>query len=307
MPLDAQVSAFRRFSRVYTRLIGLLDEGYLASGFSLTEVRVLYELAHRTGLTATALGADLRLDLGYLSRILKSFEVRGLLAREPSTKDARVVRLALTAAGRDAFAPLDRASREQVGALLGRLPAAGRAALVAALAQAEALLGQGEASAAEPFTLRPLAIGDIGWIAHRQGLLYSREYGWDGTFEALVAEIGAAFVRGFDSARERAWIAEHDGGIVGSVFLVRQSDEVAKLRLLYVEPQARGLGIGRRLTAECIGFARAEGYRTLTLWTNDILVSARRIYEAVGFRLVAEERHHSFGKDLVGQNWDLAL
>lgn len=301
-----QVKAVRAFNRFYTRQIGLLEEGLLKSEFSLTEVRVLYELAHRDGLTATELGRDLGLDAGYLSRLLKRFEHRGFLARTPSPDDARQILLALTPTGRSAFEPLNRASHDQIAAMLEPLTAHEREDLVEAMGTLRSLL-EPRREPKIPYLLRPHQSGDIGWIAHRQGLLYSREYGWDETFEAFVAEIAAAFVRNFDPRRERCWIAEREGEVVGSVFLVRQSDEVAKLRLLYVEPSARGLGIGGRLVDECIRFARAKGYKVLTLWTNDVLASARRIYEAAGFRLTAEERHHSFGKDLVGQNWSLDL
>lgn len=325
-PGEDQVASVRRFNRFYTRQIGLLNEGLLKSEFSLTEVRVLYELAHRKGLTATALGADLGLDPGYLSRLLKKSETRGFLARHPLAQDARQSVLGLTAQGRKAFGPLDKASRDQVAALLGRLAIGQRQAMVGAMRTIQRLLDDGEEcdvargvagkgvrekdDASEDragYRLRSPKVGDIGWITHRQAVLYAEEYGWDETYEALVAEILARFVKDFDARHERAWIAERNGEVVGSVFLVRQSDAVAKLRLLYVEPLARGLGIGRRLVDECIRFARVTGYRTLALWTNDVLVSARRIYLAAGFELVQEDRHHSFGKDLVGQNWNLAL
>jgi DNA-binding MarR family transcriptional regulator/GNAT superfamily N-acetyltransferase len=306
MPEADQIAQVRRFSRFYTRQIGLLEEGLLNSEFSLTEVRVLYELAYRVGLTAADLARELALDTGYLSRILKRFEARGLIERSPAQEDGRQMVLALTDAGRAVFAPLDQASANQVAVMLAKLTAGDRQLLVRALRTVERLLGDSPEPRV-PYILRPHQPGDIGWIAHRQGLLYAQEYGWDETFEALVAEIAAAFVKTYDPKRERCWIAERENEIVGSVFLVRQSDEIAKLRLLYVEPSARGLGIGRRLVDECIGFARAKGYKTLTLWTNDVLVSALNIYKAAGFRLVKEEEHHSFGKDLVGQNWDLDL
>ena len=278
----------------------------LTSAFSLTESRVLYEIAHRDGLTAAELGRELGLDPGYLSRILKRFESRGLVRRLASAEDGRQSELAMTKEGRAAFAPLNRASEQQVGELLAGLSEPRRRELVAAMATIERLLGRTDEPDV-PYILRPLQTGDIGWITRRQGMLYATEYGWDETFEALVAEIAAAFVKTFDPKREACWIAEREGEIVGSVFVVRQSDAVAKLRLLYVEPAARGFGIGRRLVEECIRFARMKNYRTLTLWTNDCLVSARRIYEEAGFRLVAQENHHSFGKDLVGQNWELYL
>lgn len=306
IPSKEQIAGVRAFTRFYTRQIGLLEERLHKSAFSLTEARVLYELAHRNGLTATDLGRDLGLDAGYLSRLLKKFESRGLVTRAPSATDARQSMLSITGAGRKAFEPLDRASREEVAGLLGRLSTEHREAVVAAMERVQRLLGRNR-EPATPYILRPLQVGDIGWIVHRQGILYAREYGWDESYEALAAEILAGFVKSFDPEYENAWIAEREGEVVGSVFLMRKSAEVAKLRLLYVEPSARGLGIGRRLVDKCIGFARAKGYKTLTLWTNDVLASARRIYQAAGFRLVAEERHHSFGKDLVGQTWDLAL
>lgn len=306
LPTGEQIERVRGFNRFYTRHIGLLNEGLLDSAFSLTEARVLYELAHRDSVTAADLGRDLGLDAGYLSRLLKRFGAQGLIHRSPSKDDRRQFLLSLSDKGRAAFEVLNHASATQVSAMLSGLSAGARERLVQAMTTVENLVGDG-AKPDLPCILRPHQPGDIGWIAHRQGLLYAQEYGWDQTFEALVAEIAAAFVRNFDPQRERCWIAERGGEIVGSVFLVRHSDEVAKLRLLYVEPSARGLGLGRRLVEECIGFARAKGYRTLTLWTNDVLVAARAIYQATGFRLVKEEAHHSFGKDLVGQTWDLDL
>ena len=305
-PGKERIDAVRAFNRFYTRQIGLLDEGLLKSPFSLTEARLLYELAHREGLVASDLVRDLGLDPGYVSRLLKKFEDRGLVERATTEADARRSSIALTPAGREAFAPLNQDSHEQVRALLDRLAPADQDRLVKAMRTVQELLGDRPESRA-PYSLRPLQVGDIGWITRRQGMIYTQDYGWDGTYEALVAEILAEFVRKFDPAWERAWIAERAGEIVGSVFIVRKSPEVAKLRLLYVEPSARGLGIGARLVDECIAFSRAKGYKTLTLWTNDILGSARRIYQAAGFKLVEEERHRSFGKDLVGQTWDLAL
>ncbi|MCV3210195.1 helix-turn-helix domain-containing GNAT family N-acetyltransferase [Mesorhizobium sp. YC-39] len=306
-PGKERIDAVRSFNRFYTRQIGLLDEGLLKSAFSLTEARVLYELAHRDGLTATDLARDLGLDPGYLSRLLKKFEERGLVERAATEADARRSSIALTSAGRQAFAPLNRDSHDQVAALLDRLAASDQDRLVKAMQTVQRLLGGDSAEPKIPYLLRPLQVGDVGWVVRRQGLIYAQDYGWDETYEALVAEILGAFVKSFDPKWERSWIAEREGEVVGSVFVVHQSDTVAKLRLLYVEPSARGLGIGKRLVEECIGFARAKGYKTLTLWTNDILVSARRIYEAAGFKLAEEERHHSFGKDLVGQNWNLEL
>jgi DNA-binding MarR family transcriptional regulator/GNAT superfamily N-acetyltransferase len=305
-PKPEHIDAVRRFTRFYTRRIGVLHEGLLGSPFSLTEGRVVYELAQREGVTAAELGKELGLDAGYLSRILRGFTAKGLIARRPLASDGRQTLLSLTPIGREAFRTMDARSREEVSSLLGPLADTGRAKLVEALRTVEDLIAPDPARRAA-FVLRPHQPGDMGFVIHRQALLYHREYGWDETFEALVAEICAAFVKNFDPVRERCWIAESEGGIVGSVFLVRQSDEVAKLRLLYVERKARGMGLGRRLVRECIRFARDKGYRTLTLWTNDVLHAARAIYMAEGFRLVAEERHRSFGHDLVGQNWDLDL
>jgi DNA-binding MarR family transcriptional regulator/GNAT superfamily N-acetyltransferase len=299
------VAAVRRFTRFYTSRLEVLREGLLDSAFSLTEARVLYELATRDRPTAADLGRELALDAGYLSRILKRFEEGGLLARTRSASDGRQAHLVLTAAGRAAFAPLDERSRAQVGGLLAGLSAPDRDRLVAAMRVIEGLLDPDPAPPS--YILRPHRPGDMGWIVHRHGALYAQEYGWDETFEALVAGIAAEFIRDFDPRRERAWIAEKDGEIVGSVLLVRQSDEVAKLRLLYVEPQARGLGIGRHFVDECIRFARAAGYRRLTLWTNDVLYAARALYAKAGFTLAKTEPHRSFGQDLVGEFWEMEL
>jgi DNA-binding MarR family transcriptional regulator/GNAT superfamily N-acetyltransferase len=305
--MDATVAALRRFSRFYTRQLGLLDEGLLASGFALTEVRVLYELAQREGLGAAELARELALDAGYLSRILRRFAARGLVRQRVHTGDARRRTLELTPKGQRTFAPLDAASSAQVAQLIAPLDAGARAELAAALAGIERLLSPAARGQRSPIVLRAHQVGDIGWIAHRQGQLYAREYGWDETFEALVAEIAARFVRAFDAKRERCWVAEQDGRIVGSVFVCAKSARVAQLRLLYVEPAARGQGLGARLVDECIRFARAKGYRTLMLWTNAGLDAARHVYEARGFVLEKQERHHSFGKRLVGQFWSLAL
>lgn len=302
---EDQIALVRSFNRAYTKQLGLLQEGLLKTEFTLTEARVLYELANRSSLTATALRHDLGLDAGYLSRILKAFEKRGFVSRAPARHDARQSILTLTEKGRVAFEPLNRASHDEIAALLARFEDQDRDRVTSAMETLERLLG--ERSAVRSIALRPHRPGDMGWIVHRQARLYHEEYGWDGTFEALVAEIVAAFIRDFDAARERCWIAEFDGSIAGSVFIVRDSNDVAKLRLLYVESWARGHGIGSRLVDEAIAFARSSGYAVLTFWTNDILVSARRIYEAAGFELVSEEPHHSFGKDLVGQNWRMAL
>jgi DNA-binding MarR family transcriptional regulator/N-acetylglutamate synthase-like GNAT family acetyltransferase len=300
------VEAVRRFNRFYTRRIGVLEEGLLRSPFSLTEARVLYEIAHRDQPTAAGLGKELGLDPGYLSRLLRGFERRGLIVRRPSSRDGRESLLALTDSGRAAFGRLDRAAREQIGMLLQALPAGGRRRLVGAMAAIETLLGAGPAATA-PYVLRPPQPGDLGWIVHRHGALYAEEYAFDDQFEALVAEIVAAFARGHDPKRERCWIAERDGVPVGSVLLVRESDAVAKLRLLLVEPEARGLGIGARLVQECERFARRVGYARITLWTNSVLGAARRLYQNAGYRLIHEEPHHSFGQDLIGETWELIL
>ncbi|ACL61145.1 bifunctional helix-turn-helix transcriptional regulator/GNAT family N-acetyltransferase [Methylobacterium nodulans] len=300
---DEAIAAVRAFSRFYTRQIGLLDEGLHRTAFSLTEARVLYELAHRDGLTATELGQDLGLDAGYLSRLLKRFAAQGLVMRTPSAEDGRRHVLALTPAGRAAFAPLDEASRREVGAMLGRLADSDRTALVRAMRTVQRLLGEAPASV----RLRPFRPGDTGWIIHRQGRLYAEEYGWDDSFEGLVAGILAGFVASHDPARERGWVAERGDEPVGSIFLMRQSETVAKLRLLYVEAAARGTGTGRQLVETCLAFAREAGYRQVTLWTNDVLVPARRLYENAGFRLTERAPHRSFGTDLVGETWTLDL
>ena len=302
--LDQRIAAVRRFSRFYTRVIGALREGLLQSRFSLAEARVLYELAHRAGLTATELARDLEMDAGYLSRMLQAFERDGLLARSASGTDRRQNLLSLTAAGADAFAPLDARSRGEVGALLAGLPEPAQSDLIAAMQRIEALLGTSRPAA---WLLRQHRPGDIGWVIARHGALYADEYAFDHRFEALVAQVAGGFLAEHDPARECCWIAERDGVNVGSVFLVRKSDDMAKLRLLIVEPTARGLGIGRRLVAECIAFARQAGYRGITLWTNDILLAARAIYQQAGFRLVASSPHCDFGPRCVGEDWELTL
>ena len=304
--LDQRVGAVRRFNRFWTRRIGVLREGYLESPFSLAEVRVLYELARSEETTASELGKELGLDAGYLSRILRGFEGRGLISKKSSETDGRRSLLRLTEGGQEAFAPLDVRSREDVGAMLGALSAVEQYRLIGAMRTIEELLGA-RPEAKVPYLLRPHEPGDMGWVVHRHGILYAREYGWDERFEALVARIVADFVDNFDPAKERCWIAESDRAILGCVFIVKESDPVAKLRLLLVEPEARGLGLGTGLVEECVRFARSRGYEKLTLWTNSVLDVARHIYEEKGFELVEEEEHHSFGKYLVGQNWELKL
>jgi DNA-binding MarR family transcriptional regulator/N-acetylglutamate synthase-like GNAT family acetyltransferase len=308
---DPYVEAMRRFSRFYTRKIGLLQEEFLGTDFSLTEGRVLYELAHTRQSTAAAVGAALALDGGYLSRILSAFEKKKLIVRTPSPTDRRQSILTLTEVGRKAFAPLEARSSEQVGKMISMLSESKRRQLVDAMQTVENLLGGGgvEAEPAKPtgYVLRPPQIGDLGWIVHRQGALYWKEWGYDERFEALCAEIVAKFVQNLDARRERCWIAEKDEEIVGSVFLVKESEKTAKLRLLYVEPSARGLGIGARLVAECVRFARQAGYEKIVLWTQSELDAARHVYEKAGFRVVEKKEHHSFSKDLTAEVWVLEL
>lgn len=304
--LERQIAAVRGFSRFYTRQLGLLNKGLYKTRYSLTEARVIFELAQRDGLTASDLARVLSLDAGYLSRLLKKFHTMDLLQRSASPQDGRQAVLSLTAQGQELFQELNRYSHDEVAGMLSELSEDERQSLADAMRKVQRLLGDGDASEA-PCIIRSLEPGDIGWITRQQGLLYYREYGWDIRFEALVAEILSHFVSSFDERWERAWVVEKEGKAVGSVFVVKESETVAKLRLLYVDQSARGLGLGRRLVDECIAFARSRHYSKLTLWTNDVLVSARRIYQAAGFRLVREERHHSFGKDLVGQHWDLDL
>lgn len=304
--VDQQVAAVRRFNRFYTRKIGILRERAYRSPFSITTVRVLYELAHRDESTATELGAELALDAGYLSRILRDLAHRGLVAKRPAPKDRRQSLLVMTPRGRKAFAPLDARSSAEVGAMLRHLSSAELARLLEAMRTVEQLLGE-RADATPAYLLRPPEPGDLGWVVHRHGVLYAQEYGYDERFEALVAEVVAGFLGHHDPKRERCWIAEQDGTIIGSVFVVAQSETVAKLRLLYVEPRARRWGIGGRLVAECIRFARQAGYKTLALWTQSELGAARRLYEGAGFQVVHTERHTSFGRDLIAETWELNL
>jgi DNA-binding MarR family transcriptional regulator/GNAT superfamily N-acetyltransferase len=304
-PNPDAVAAVRAFNRFYTRRIGVLGDHLLHSPFSLAEMRVLYELAHRPALTATDLGADLGLDAGYLSRILRRFEARQLLQRTPAPDDRRSSVLKLTARGRRAFAPLDRRAKAEVASLLDSLPPTAQRRVIDAMTTIEATLSD---APPQGYTLRPHQPGDMGWVVHRHGAVYWSEWRYNAEFEALVARIVADFLDHFDAARERCWIAEQHGSIVGSVFLVKHSKSVAKLRLLLVEPSARGLGLGRRLVAECIAFARTAGYRKITLWTQSELTAARAIYKAAGFTLVNHHRHDAFGRrNLVAETWDLPL
>ncbi|MCL5110151.1 MAG: bifunctional helix-turn-helix transcriptional regulator/GNAT family N-acetyltransferase [Chloroflexi bacterium] len=303
---EQRILAVRHFNRFYTQLIGVLNDQYLQSPFSLTEVRVLYELAHREQATASELKRELGLDAGYLSRLLRGFVRRGYVDRLPSTTDGRQTLLRLSDQGRTVFAPLHARSSEQISVLLGRLLPDEQERLLAAMATIGRLLGDAPLSQA-PYLLRPPRAGELGWVVQRHGAVYAAEYGYDEEFEGLVAGIVAHFAENYNPKRERCWIAEREGEPVGSVFLVSLSATVAKLRLFLVEPRARGLGIGKRLVEECISFARSAGYDTIRLWTQSELLAARHIYDRAGFRLIEEEPHHSFGKDLVAETWELAL
>jgi DNA-binding MarR family transcriptional regulator/GNAT superfamily N-acetyltransferase len=303
---DGQIAAVRAFNRFYTRKLGVLDQHLMQSPFSLSEARVLYELAHRQELAAKEIGTELGLDAGYLSRIVQKFDEDGLITRKPLASDRRQFQLSLTGKGRQAFAKLDRSSHDEVGAMLAALAPGDRARLTGALATIEQLLGK-EAMSTPRATLREPRPGDMGFVVQSHGALYASEYGFDASFEALVADIAAKFLTSFDASRERCWIADIDGVPVGSVFLVRHNDEIAKLRLLLVDPAGRGQGLGKRLVDECVGFAKARGYRRITLWTQSILVAARKIYQDAGFELVKSEPHRSFGQNLVGETWERAL
>ena len=304
--LESQIAAVRGFSRFYTRKLGIIEPKLLDSPWTLQEARIIYEIAARQDCTATELVRALGLDAGFLSRTLQALQRRQIVARKPSKADRRVTELALTGKGRAAFADLDSRSRGVVAALLAELDATARAAVVGAMTTIEQAL---EPPARKPagFVLRSHRPGDIGWIVSRHGAVYAQEYGWDISFEALAAEIGAQFIRSYDASLEHCWIAEIDGEPVGSVLLVEASAQVAKLRLLLVERKARGLGVGRALTEQCIRFARQAGYTSMTLWTQSILVAARGIYQRAGFHRVKEEPHHSFGVDLVGETWEMEL
>jgi DNA-binding MarR family transcriptional regulator/GNAT superfamily N-acetyltransferase len=303
---DQEVAAVRAFNRFYTRKLGVLDQQLLKSPFSLSEARVLYELAYREGLSAKEIGAELGLDAGYLSRIVQNFDENGLITRNPLPADRRQYLLGLTAKGRQVFAKLERSMQDDIGAMLAALPRGGSRKLVGAMAEIERLLRE-PGAASPPATLRTHRPGDMGWVVQSHGAFYASEYGFDSSFEALVAEIAAKFLTSFDASRERCWIAELDGVQVGSVFLVKHSDDVAKLRLLLVDPAGRGHGLGQRLVGECVAFARATGYRKITLWTQSMLVAARSIYQNAGFALVATEPHRSFGQSLIGETWERDL
>lgn len=301
--LNDQVAAVRDFNRFYTRQIGVLDEGLLASPYSLTQARVLFELGARKAETAAEIGDVLGLDAGYLSRIVQNFVAQGFIRREPSSRDGRQMLLSLSAEGKKAFRELDRKSHDVTAAHLSGLSASRRERLLASMRELRCTLSTD--NDAGKLVIRPHRVGDIGWAIERHGQLYADEFGWNGDFEALVATLFAQFASQHDPAVERCWIAEVDGERIGCVFVVRNAEDpsIAQLRCLLVDPRGRGLGVGRRLVDECLAFAKVAGYARMLLWTNDVLVSARRIYEAAGFALVSEEHHHSFGHDLVGQVW----
>ncbi len=304
--ISSRIEAIRRFNRFYTKQIGVVTSQYLKTPFSLTEARVVYELAHHEPTTAAAISSELDMDAGYLSRMLRTFEKQGLLEKNTSPTDGRQSELRLTGKGLEAFALLNARSHNGIEAMLNKVSREDQNRLVEAMQTIESLL-EAPPERKVSYILRPHQPGDMGWVVHRHGVLYAEEYGWDETFEALVAEIVAKFIRHFDSKRERCWIAEIDGEIVGSAFLVNENETTAKLRLMLVEPKARGLGIGSRLVDECIRFARQTGYSKIVLWTNSVLIAARHMYAKAGFQLVEEEPHHSFGKDLVGETWEMAL
>jgi DNA-binding MarR family transcriptional regulator/GNAT superfamily N-acetyltransferase len=302
---EQRIGAVRRFSRFYTRRIGLLQDGLLETQYSLTQGRVLYELAHRKDCTATDIVAALGLDHGYLSRILRSFEQQGLVVKRRGKEDGRQWLLSLTAKGRKVFAALDRRSQNDVGEMLRNLSEADQTRVVVAMDTIEALIECDPSK--RGYTLRSPQPGDMGWVVSKHGSLYAKEYGWDSTIEAITADIVSAFLKNYDPKRERCWIAEKDGEPVGSVFLVRDGDDVARIRLLIVDPKARGLGIGRDLVTQSIAFARATGYRKITLWTHSVLTAARAIYQREGFALVKNWVHEDFGKPVESETWELVL
>jgi DNA-binding MarR family transcriptional regulator/GNAT superfamily N-acetyltransferase len=308
-----RIAAVRRFNRFYTRQIGVLRKGYLDSPYSLGEMRVLYEIAHGDNPTASDVGRTLDLDAGYLSRVLRNFEKRGMISRKTSDQDARQSHLALTACGRQTFTPLEQRSQDDVAEMLDSLDAGEQARLAAAMAEIETLLGAEPATAeqASPkpqYILRGPKHGDFGWIVSRHAQIYAEEYGWTVPFEGLCAQIVADFVNKYDAQLERCWIAEMNGENVGTVMLVKDEEPgVARIRLLIVDPKARGLGLGTRLTDECVKFARAAGYKKITLWTHSILTAARHTYEKAGFKMMRSEKHKSWGKPVVSEHWDMVL
>lgn len=304
-----RIAAVRRFNRFYTRQIGVLRKGYLDSPYSLGEMRVLYEIFRGHGPTASDIARALDLDAGYLSRVLRHFEKKGLITRKTSSRDARQSHLTLTARGKKTFAPLEKKSQDQVADMLGHLDETEQIRLVNAMSEIERLLGHDPAQAeTQPaYILRPPKPGDFGWIVSRHAEIYLQEYGWREPFEGLCAQIVADYANKNDPARERCWIAERNGEPVGSIFLVRDTDDIARIRLLLVDPKGRGLGIGKRLVAECVSFARAAGYKQVTLWTHSVLSAARHIYEQAGFTLTSSEKRHTWGQDVVAEFWDLTF
>lgn len=322
---QSQIAAIRRFNRFYTRAIGTLEEGFLHSQLTLPEARVLYEIAQRREITPSEIAVTLRLDLGYISRILRSFSRRRLITRKSSPSDGRQSLLSLTRSGEKTFGELNQRSSEQVHEMISPFSSDERKRLIDAMDTIESLLGESRTQLSRPWILRPHRPGDMGWVVERHGALYAQEYGWNGEVEAFVARLTADFIEHFDHVREQCWIADRDGERLGCVFLVKDTDlphssttevtkesarwdeETARLRLLLVEPSARGLGLGRALVEQCTAFARRAGYRRIILWTNSILDAARHLYQREGYRIVNERPHHSFGKNLVGQTWQLDL
>ena len=307
MEKEHAIGAVRHLNRFYTKQIGVLNEGLLESPFTLTEARIIYELANRERATAPELGNELGMDPGYLSRTLRALETRKVITRKTSSTDARQSVVGLSAKGRKEFESLDRLSRNQIEEILNELSPVEQKRLLSAMTLIENTLARNKVDETYSYVLRQREPGDMGWVVQSNGTLYAQEYGWDENYEALVAQIVADFVKNIDPKKERCWIAEKDGENVGSVFLVKESDEVARLRLLIVDPKARGLGIGKRLVDECTRFARRAGYKKITLWTNSVLLAARSIYQKAGYELAKSETHHSFGHDLVGETWELTL
>lgn len=303
---DPRIAAFRRFNRFYTQKIGVLDRCYLQSEFSVGEARVLYELAQREETTASEISANLGMDMGYLSRILGKLEEQQLIRRAPAEQDARQRLIHVTSKGKKAVSTLDSRSQEQAGSLLAELSDSQQASVLQAMSQIRTVLGDSKATN-EPYIIRTHRTGDLSWIAYRHAVLYRQEYGWNEAFEALVLEITAHFLKHYDPGAERCWVAERSGEILGCVLLVRSSKQIAKLRLLLVEPSARGLGIGKRLVEECIRFARDKGYKKIVLWTHSNLSAARGIYQKAGFQLVASDSHEDFGPRLTAETWELRL
>ena len=298
-------AAIRQFNRFYTREIGVLDGNLLQSGFSLAEARILYELAQTSEIAATEIGEKLNLDRGYLSRMLRAFQRKRLISRKTDKADKRRSHLSLTEKGRTIFAQLDRRSSQAAKGMIADLPPSAVNTLLAAMEIIQGVLAKD--SAKPDYILRRDRVGDLGLVASRQGLVYEQEYGWDKTYEALAAKILSEFVGRNDAVNERAWIAERHGTIMGSVYLMKEDAEIARLRLLYVEPYARGLGLGKKLVSECTAFAREAGYKRIVLWTQSTLTAARKLYVGEGYELIKQEPHHSFGKDLVGETWELVL